>query len=96
MTRHATPLDISAMPEIVRLAEEVARTGQPRVLRAADQDVAILSPARPTPRRRRRKPVTQADIEAAMSASWVGLVDAEQLKRDLDAARGDNRPPIEL
>jgi hypothetical protein len=96
MTRHATPLDISAMPEVARLAEEVARTGQARVLRTDDQDVAILSPARPAPRRRRRKPVTQADIDAAMAASWVGLVDAEQLKRDLDAARSDNRPPIVL
>lgn len=44
------------------------------------------------------KAVTQADIDAVMAVAgaWKGLVDTEQLKRDLDAGRSDSRPPVEL
>ena len=97
MTQEARPVDISTMPDLARLAEEVARTGQPRVLRQNNVDVAIISPARPR-RRRQGKVMTEADRQAARSAfgGWQGLVDAEHLKQDLDAARRDNRPPVEL
>ena len=96
MTREIPPIDISTMPEVSRLAEEVARTRQPRMLRRGDADVAILSPARP--RRPKGKAITQADIEAvmALAGTWKGQVDTDQLKRDLDAARSDSRPPVEL
>jgi hypothetical protein len=40
--------------------------------------------------------VTPEDIEAALNASWEGLVDGESLKRLLRAERGDDRPPVEL
>ncbi len=96
MTREATPIDISSMPEVACLAQEVATTGRPRLLRQDDKDLAILSPARPSPRRRPGKAVTQADIDAALAASWKELVDPEQLKRELDEARSDDRPPVEL
>lgn len=95
MVREADRVDITGMPDLVRLADEVARTRTPRMLTLGDEDVAILSPARPR-RRLKRKTLSQADIDAVLAASWVGLVDPEKLKRELDEARGDNRPPIEL
>jgi len=98
MTSELSPIDISTIPELARLVDEVQRTNQPRRLRRDNTDVAILAPAHPTPSRRRGKAVTQADIAASLAAvgSWQGLVDPEQLKADLDAARGDTRPPVEL
>jgi hypothetical protein len=95
MVRDAAYVDISAMPEVARLAKEVARDGRPRVLREADTDIAVISPA-PTRPRRRTRPVTDAEIEAALAASWVGLVEPEELKRELDEARGDDRLPPAL
>ena len=95
MTRELAPIDVSAMPDVARLAQEVARTGRPRVLRQDGTDLAVISPAR---RRggRTDKGVTEADIAAALSASWDGLIDPEQLKRELDEARSDDRPPVQL
>ena len=97
MEREPAVIDLCTMPELARLAEEVARTGQSLVLRQDGTDFAILSPARPRPRRRGRK-ITEADRQAALSAfgGWKGLVDAEQLKRDLDVARSSHSPLIEL
>ncbi len=97
MTREAAPIDISTMPDLAQLADEVARTRQPRVLRRGETDIAVLSPARPRPRPRRKR-ISEADIAASLAAAgaWKGRVDTERLKRELDAARGDDRPPIEL
>ena len=97
MTRDAILIDLTQlqMPELARLAQEVRRTQLPIVLRENGEDVAVLSPAKPA-RRRKGKTVTDADSEAALAASWVGLVDPETLKRELDAARSDDRPPVEL
>ena len=98
MARELAPVDISTMPDLARLAEEVRSTGTPRRLRRGGEDVAILSPARPRRRTLKGKTVTQADIDAvmALAGAWKGQVDTEQLKRDLDAARSDGRPPVEL
>ena len=85
------------MPDLVRLAEEVARTGTPRVLRRGDEEVAVLSPAKAR-RRFKVKRITEEDIAASLATagSWKDLVDTEQLKRDLDAARSDDSPHVEL
>jgi hypothetical protein len=94
MTREPASIDISAIPELARVARKVARTGRSCVLRQDGADVAVISPARS--RARRAKGVTPEDIEAARDASWEGLVDGESLKHLLRAERGDDRPPVEL
>jgi hypothetical protein len=40
------PIDITHTPELLRLVDEVETTGQPRVLRRAGEDVAVLMPVR--------------------------------------------------
>jgi hypothetical protein len=42
--------------------------------------------------------VTQADIDAALATfgAWRDTIDTERLKRELDEARSDDRPPVEL
>jgi hypothetical protein len=59
VARELQPIDITHSPEVLRLAEEVARSGTPRILRSADRDVAVISPAPSRPprvRRSRRSP----------------------------------------
>ncbi len=76
------------MPDLARLAREVVRDGRTRILRDAETDIAIFSPARP--RIRRARTLTAARRVAILSAfgGWKGLIDAERLKHDLRAARG--------
>jgi hypothetical protein len=55
MTRELQPLDVTNTPDVLRLAEEVASTGVPRVLRHNGHDLAVVRPATPTNRRRSRQ-----------------------------------------
>ena len=45
MSNTLTPIDISNMPELARIVEEVAATQQPRELKRDNKTVAVLSPA---------------------------------------------------
>ena len=95
MVREATPIDITSMPDLARLADEVARTQTPRILQRGGREVAVLMPPRPGRRRRTKKPVSPEDIDAARAAfgGWKGRINAAQFKRELKAARSDQRPP---
>ncbi len=79
MARALRPIDISNVPELLRLVEEVRRTDEARVLRRDDEDVAILMPAKPGSKRKPRAAKTPADLEAFRSAfgAWKGIVDAD-------------------
>jgi hypothetical protein len=54
MAKALQPLDVSDLPELLRLAEEVRMSGMPRLLKRGDQEVAILAPPEPATRRDRR------------------------------------------
>ena len=89
-------LDIDTMPELSRVAAEVAATGRPRSLRRGGVEVAVLQPIHP-PRRRRREPAAK-DIAAfrAAAGSWKD-VDTDRLLDDVYAGRDmPPRPPVEL
>ena len=70
MASELTPIDISTMPEVARLAEEVHRTRRPRVLRRGTEDLAELRPVPPRPRRT-PKPLTDQypDIDSLVGAA---------------------------
>jgi hypothetical protein len=58
----AIDLNAGDVPDIAELAEEVHRTNQPRVIRRADEELAVVMPAvRRTRRTRKGKPVTEDD-----------------------------------
>lgn len=61
--QHMKTIDISNVPELLRLVEEVRSTNEPRILRQENQDVAIVRPLkRPSrPRILRGKPFTKDD-----------------------------------
>jgi hypothetical protein len=97
MTREAAPIDLATMPDLARLANEVARDGTSRVLRQDGADVAVLAPVRPR-RRRTAKTPTPAQREAVLATfgAWKGHLDAERFKREIKAARRDDRLPAKL
>jgi len=42
---HPTPIDITNIPELVRIAEEVEATKKPRELKRENKTVAVIVPA---------------------------------------------------
>jgi hypothetical protein len=58
MASEHAPIDISKDAALLRLAEEVYRTKRPRVLRRANEDIAVIAPLQKTARRPARKTAT--------------------------------------
>ena len=86
------------MPELARIAEEVAATKIPRELKRENKTVAVIVPVKKSASKKKREK-TKADYEAFKSAAggWKGLVDTEQLKKDIyESRRLSTRPPIKL
>ena len=91
-------VDISDAPELLRLAEEVRASREPRLLRRNGEDLAVLTPLAHAPRRRHTRTKTSADLETFRSSagSWEN-VDTDRLIADIYASRErSTRPPIEL
>lgn len=98
MVKELSPIDISNIPELLRLVEEVREADRPRLLRKDDEDLAILMPAKPGSKHKPKPNKTKADYEAFCSAfgGWKDIVDADALKEDIASARGSDRPSVEL
>jgi hypothetical protein len=54
-------IDISDMPELLTLAQEVRSTNEPAVLQQDSEDLALLTPITPVAKRRLRGQPTSAD-----------------------------------
>jgi hypothetical protein len=82
------------VPDIAELAEEVHRTRQPRMIRRADRDLAVLMPAKKVAKRRALPKKSPEDMEAFWSSfgSWKD-VDTEQLKAANEESRRISTKP---
>ena len=55
-------IDISRIPELLHLAQEVRSTNEPRILQQDSEDLVLLSPVRPKKRpQTKAQPVTSDD-----------------------------------
>jgi hypothetical protein len=91
-------VDISKMPDVLRLAEAVHESNSPRILRRDDTEIAILMPLPSGKRRRGKRAKTAADCEAfrAAAGSWKD-VDIEAFKDYIrDRHDASRRPPVEF
>lgn len=99
MTTDPRPIDISNMPDLVRIAEEVEATKKPLKLTRDRKTLAILMPVGTavTPRKKRGK--TKADYKAFRAAfgSWKDI-DTEELLKHIyaDRRRTITRLPVKL
>ncbi len=99
MARALHPIDISNTPDLVRLVEEVAESGKPRVLRRADEDVAVLLPVKKaSPRRRTGRKKTDTDREAflASAGGWRDVDTDTFIEENYKSRRISTRPPVDL
>ncbi len=92
-------IDISDVPDLLRIAEEVRTTRTPRMLRRDSEDMAVLMPITSTRKHKARRTKTKADYEAFRTAAggWKGLVDTDKLIADIyESRRNSTKPPVEL
>ena len=54
-------IDISSIPELLSIAQEVRRTNESRILKQESEDLAMLIPITPAAKRRVRGKPTSAD-----------------------------------
>jgi hypothetical protein len=93
-------VDVSASPELLRLAEEVQTTGKSRELRRGHETLALIVPFSATgARRHTKRELTARDMEAfrAAAGSWSD-VDVERFLADVYTARDvpDERRVVDL
>ena|SRR3712207_6052965 len=99
MARAYTPIDISKTPDLLRLVEEVSKSGTPRVLRRADEDVAVLMPVKKAASQQRSvRKKTKADYDAFRSSAggWKDVDTDTFLAENAKSRRLSTRPPVEL
>jgi hypothetical protein len=95
MAREQSPIDISGIPELLAIVEDVQATRRPRVLRRDSQDVAVVVPV-PVKATHGWSRTTDHGAVLSTAGSWKGLVDADALKAQLASERGSNRSPADL
>jgi hypothetical protein len=84
MSRHLTPIDISKMPDLLDLVEEVEASKRPRELRRDNKPVALLTPIIETSEKWKK-------IKATFG-SWSDL-DAEELMANISRWRAEGSRP---
>jgi hypothetical protein len=98
MAREYPVVDLNKgnVPDIAELAEEVYRTRQPRVIRRADEDLAVIAPVRKKAKVGRRP--TPEDVKAFESAfgAWTGVDLEAFLRANEESRRLSTRPLVEL
>ena len=94
---HPTPIDITNMPDLVRIAEEVEATKTPRELKRENKTVAVIVPAKKAPLRKKREK-TKADYEAFLSAAggWKDIDTDKLIAEIYESRRRRNRPAVKL
>lgn len=99
MAKEMRSIDISSVPDLVRIAEEVRTSGRPRILRRNGEDMAMVIPIAHGRKHGTRRTRTQADYDAFLSSAggWKGLVDGDKLLRDIYESRElSTKPPISI
>lgn len=98
MADETESIDISNMPELLRLAQEVQSTNAPRILRNDREDLALLIPLTRARKRRGRRAKAAEDHEAFIAAagSWSD-VDIDAFIADIyESRRISSHPPPDL
>lgn len=79
-----TPIDISNLPDVLRIVKEVATTKTPRILKRDTETVAMLMPVGPPVKPEKKPAPTKANYKAFFSAfgSWKD-VDTDALLKNI-------------
>ncbi len=89
-----TPIDISNLPDLLRIAEEVQATKTPRILKRDTETVAMLMPVGTAVKPEKKPKPTKTDYEASLAAlgSWSDLDSDELIAHVYRAREAGSRP----
>src|SRR6266487_3692496 len=92
---YPTPIDITNIPELVRIAEEVEATNKPRVLKRDNTPLAILTPVKKKQSDQARSKAVKEAL--ALAGAWKDLP-SDRMEEELDRIRHSSKstPPLEL
>lgn len=95
MAAHLTPIDISTMPDLVRLTKEIEATQTPLELKRENKIVAVLMPLTQATAKNTRK--TSIEEALALAGAW-GERNWDEVEAELDRIRHQSKPtpPFEL
>jgi hypothetical protein len=90
-----TPIDITNMPDLVRIAEEVEATNKPRLLKRDNTPIAMLTPLTEKQSSKAKNKAVQDAL--ALAGAW-GERDWNEVEAELDRIRHSSKPtpPFEL
>ena len=88
-------IDIGAIPELLRIVEDVVANGEAVLLTVGERDLALLEPAHRRDVTRLGRKMTPEELEAFRSTAgaWKGVVDGDKLLREIYAGRGRPMEP---
>jgi len=94
MQRTASPIDISTMPELVQIVEEVTKTKTPQALTRDNEIVAVLTPVEEKNKQEKQKAIAET---LALAGAWKDL-DFDDMLAQLDKIRHESipTPPLNL
>jgi hypothetical protein len=98
MAKELRPVDVSKLPELLSIAEDVRASGVGRLLKRNGEELAILAPVTRRARKATARGRSKADYEALLAAagSWKD-VDTDAFVADVyESRRRSSRPPVEL
>jgi len=101
MSTNLTSVDISTLKpsDLFRIVEEVKTTKKPRILKVRSETLAMLMPVEAIEKPKKKQTRSQKNYQRFLAAagSLKGLIDAEQLKKDIYESRKIiTRPAIRL
>src|SRR5581483_5865934 len=98
MAEQPKTLDVSDVPDVLSLAEEVHRAGEPTILQCAGVDLAVIIPLPQPGKRQQRRALSKADYEAFRSAAggWHDIDTDKLIENIYESRRLSIRPPIDL
>ena len=89
MSTSPTPIDISHLPDLKRLAQEAKKTGKPYLLRENSHDVALLTPVDTERKQQTNRQAIEETL--ALAGSWKDL-DFDDMIEQLDRIRHESKP----
>jgi hypothetical protein len=94
MAKRVEEIDVTDLDEVAAIAEEVQRTGEPKLLRKSGQDLALITPI-PTRRRRKTGIITESDPLFSLIGIGQSDVPGGFSSRKYDALREHHRKKTE-